>query len=181
MPTKLSFHCKTREIGSKVRTKPMLLDYIFEGFAMRLVHFILSIQQYTDLPIDIFLHSGPHVCGQRNWKRFGKSLLLRRCFRECLFGTYTYTYKALGTRYIYHNWSTYWRSTQLVARSLGLTRPIMTPWVTLKDKEDNNYTHNIRNFCTHSCVTQLDSGLLYVDTKVMADQWDRMLKSKLIN
>ena len=66
MPTKLSFHCKTREIGSKARTKPVVLDYIFEGLAMRLAHFILSVEQYTDLPIDIFLDGGPHVCGQRD-------------------------------------------------------------------------------------------------------------------
>ena len=70
---------------------------------MRHVHFILSIEQYTDLPVDIFLDSGPHVCGQRNRKCFGKSLVLPRCLRECLFGTYTYTYKELGARYIHHN------------------------------------------------------------------------------
>ena len=183
MPTKSRFHCKTcRGNGSKVRTKPMFLDYIFEGFAMRHVHLILSVQQYTDLPVDIFLHSGPHICRHRIRKCFGKSLVLRRCFRECLFGTYTYAYKELGTRYIYHNWS------GRTGGQLSLSRDhsdwlvlSWQPWVTLKDKEDNNYTHNIRNFCTHSCGTQLDSWLLYIDTKVMTDQWDGMLKSGLTN
>ena len=90
MPTKSTFHCGTcREIRSKARTKPMVLDYIFEGLAMRLVRFIYSIQQYTDLPVNIFLYSGPHVCGQCNRKCFGKYLVLRRCFRECLLSTYT--------------------------------------------------------------------------------------------
>ena len=106
MPTKSTFHCKTcREIGCKLRTKPMVCDYIFEGLVIWPVHFILSIQQYTDLPVDIFLGSGLHICGQRNRKCFGKSLLLRRCFGECLLSTYTHAYTELGARYIYHNWS----------------------------------------------------------------------------
>ena len=104
MPTKSAFRCKTcREIRSEVRTKPMVLDYTFEEFAMRHVHFILSIKQYTDLLVNIFLDTGLHVYGQRNRKSFRKSLVLRRCFRECLLSTYTYTYKELGARYIHHN------------------------------------------------------------------------------
>ena len=51
----------------------------------------------------------------------------------------------------------------------------------LRDKEDNNCMHIIRNFCMHSCGTQLDNGILYIDTIVMADQWDGMLKSRLTN
>ena len=40
---------------------------------MRHVHLILSVQQYTDLPIDIFLDSGPHICRHLNRKWFGKN------------------------------------------------------------------------------------------------------------
>ena len=175
MPTESAFHGKTCiRIGSKVHMKTIVLDNIFKVLAMRQVHFILSIQQYSDFPVDtISGRSRPHICQHHNWKGFGKSLFLHRFFCECLLSTYTYTYKASGARHIYHNWSTYWQSTQLVVRSLGLTCPIVSTWVMLRDKEDNN--------CMHSCGTQLDNGILYIDTIVMADQWDGMLKSRLTN
>ena len=183
MPTKSAFRCKICiGIKSKVRTKTIVLDDIFKALAMRQVHFILSIQQYSNFPVDIISgRSRPHICQHHNRKGFRKSLFLCRFFCECLLSTYTYTYKASGARYIYHNWSTYWQSTQLIMRSLGLTCPIMSAWVTLRDKEDNNCMHIIRNFCTHSFGTQLDSGNLYVGTKVMTNRWDATLKSRLTN